>query len=390
MLRYLAQLHERGTSPASPPFEYAWESLGPGYGYGPAFGHWDVVHEIIDVMPAYPEHARQQLLNDIRLQLPNGFLPGSIYRPGSPSAPGGPAMEKGQPTFDRGTQSHPPLWVVAADDYLAAHPDPALLRECFERVTKQIAWFESARKAKPEGFFYNDILLHKWESGVDDTDTGRKAACVDATAHVYQLYHYAATWAKRLGEDARPWLERRDALAKFMQTQLWDEETGFFYDSWSARDPKLRRQAFEGLWPVIVGAATDAQAKRVIDEWVLNPKRFFTPHPIATVGASDPKFSLRMWRGPAWNSMTYWAARACARYGRSEAARRLLEAALDDSAAQFDRTGTIWEFFHPLGGRPEDLQRKPTTKRNQPWSDYLGHNPLFAMARLWEQCRTSP
>jgi putative isomerase len=80
---------------------------------------------------------------------------------------------------------------------------------------------------------------------------------------------------------------------------------------------------------------------------------------------------------------TYWAARGAARYGRREQARALLEAALDDTAAQFQRTGTIWEFYSPLGGRPEDLKRKPQTKRNEPFSDYLGHNPMLAMARMW-------
>jgi hypothetical protein len=64
--------------------------------------------------------------------------------------------------------------------------------------------------------------------------------------------------------------------------------------------------------------------------------------------------------------MTYWAARGCLRYGRADAARALLEASLDDSAAQFDRTGTIWEYYHPDGGHPEILARKPYTKRNQP------------------------
>ncbi|HWA86366.1 MAG TPA: hypothetical protein VG710_09105, partial [Opitutus sp.] len=136
-----------------------------------------------------------------------------------------------------------------------------------------------------------------------------------------------------------------------------------------------------------VGAASQAEANRVIDEWLLNPKRLFSRHPIATVGVSDPKFELRLWRGPAWNSMTYWAARACVRYGRPEAARRLLEAALDDSAAQFARTGTIWEFYHPMGGHPEDLERKPASKaeHNPPCHDYLGHNPLLAMARMWQE-----
>jgi hypothetical protein len=82
--------------------------------------------------------------------------------------------------------------------------------------------------------------------------------------------------------------------------------------------------------------------------------------------------------------MTYWAARGCLRYGRRDAASRLLERALDSSAAQFERTGTIWEFYDALGGQPELLQRKPHTPFNAPCCDYLGHNPLIAMARMYD------
>ncbi len=92
-----------------------------------------------------------------------------------------------------------------------------------------------------------------------------------------------------------------------------------------------------------------------------------------------------MWRGPSWNSMTYWVARACVDYGRVDAAKILLEKALDQSAKQFDLTGTIWEFYHPLGGNPMDVERKPHSKYNTPCKDYLGHNPLIAMARLYEK-----
>ena len=88
--------------------------------------------------------------------------------------------------------------------------------------------------------------------------------------------------------------------------------------------------------------------------------------------------------------MTYWAALGCVRHRRSDAARKLLEAALDDTAAQFARTGTIWEFYHPQGRHPEEVERKPQTKRNQPFTEYLGHNPLFAMARLWQQLASTP
>jgi hypothetical protein len=85
--------------------------------------------------------------------------------------------------------------------------------------------------------------------------------------------------------------------------------------------------------------------------------------------------------------MTYWVARGCLKYGRKDAAKILLEKALDDSAKKFEETGTIWEFYHPLGGSPADLKRKPHTKYNVPCKEYLGHNPLIAMALMYDKVK---
>ena len=433
MLAYDVNLHRASTHPATPPFAYPWEDTGRGYGYGPGFGHWDLIHEILDVLPAAPEHAREQLLNDIHLQLSSGFLPG-LYWMRDQKAGDDPAIyDKAAAKFSP-TQSHPPLWVVAADDYLEQTQrrtgvyDKALALEFLGTLTRQIGWFERERRAVPDGFLYLDIVTGKWESGVDEgvrfdgTGPGHEpptTACIDATAHVYQMYVYAAKWATRLrnepgfpqrkgsnppipgsaslAPDPTVFETRADHLRTFMQTALWSERDGFFYDSWVLAEhpdgPKEswhgslapgRSHSIEGMWPMVVGAATRAQADRVIDRWLMNEDRFFTPHPLATVAVTDPKFENRMWRGPVWNSMTYWAARGALRYDRRSDARRLLAAALDDSAAQFDRTGVIWEFYSPSGGHPEDLKRKPQTKRNEPFPDYLGHNPLLAMARLYD------
>lgn len=162
-----------------------------------------------------------------------------------------------------------------------------------------------------------------------------------------------------------------------------------FYDIWAIQDINLRKQAFESMWAVVVGAASNNQAQRFIDEYLLNPDVFFTNHPISTVGVNDPKFELRMWRGPVWNSMTYWAARGCLNYGRKDAASKIVEKALDATAEQFEKTGTIWEFYHPFGGSPENLQRKPKTEFNKPCKDYLGHNPIIAMVRLYKKFEVS-
>lgn len=377
MLRYAAELHRRNTHPASAPFPYPWEEIGIGYFASPAFGHWDLIHQVLDSVACEPDHARHQLLNNLALQGADGHVPGTIW------------LYNDQVRWSTKV-GNPPVWPVAAHDHYEQHGDRTLIEACYEPLIRQIGWFESSRKAEGEGYYYTDILNHSWESGIDDGvryDAIRTGAfaCIDATCHVYQMYRYAGLWAELLGlrDEASGWSARADTLGAFIREELYAEDAGFFYDSWSVRAPELRRQTMDGMWPVVVGAAAQAQADSVIDRYLLNPNRFFTEHPIPAVSLEDPGFELRMWRGPTWNSMTYWAARGCVRYGRTDAALRLLERALDATAGQFERTGTIWEFYHPHRGEQTELKRKPYTEYNVPCRDYSGHNPAIAMARLW-------
>jgi hypothetical protein len=380
MLLYLAELHGRSVHPPAGPFRYPYEDIGPGYQGGNAFGHIDLAHERLDTVRAAPGHVRDQIRNELALQQPDGLIPGVV----SFDAAGKAAWKD--------FKGFPPLWVVSVDAYLDAGGEGAegLLTECLAALRKQISWFERKRPVAGGGFYYLDITTGPWESGMDegiryDARPPAPAACVDATSHVFMLYDHAARWSRKLNRPSPLWEEKAAAMRRFIQREFWDDQSGFFYDQWTAHEPGHRHLAFEGMWPVVTGAASREQAQRVIDEHLLNPKEFLAPHPITTVALSDPKFELRMWRGPAWNCMTYWAARGCLRYGRPDAARRLLEAALDATATQFERTGTIWEFYHPQIGDQESLSRKPSGRRT-PCRDYLGHNPLFAMVDLWRKC----
>lgn len=377
MLSYVANLHEKCVNPPRPPFPFSWEEIGTGYCYGPAFGHWDIVHAILDTMAYEPEHARNQILNNLAAQQEDGLVPGVIW------------MREEKPRWNTDV-GHPPVWPVAVQDYAEQTSSDELIIQCCEPLIRQIRWFENYRKAESTGFYYTDILNNKWESGVDegirfhDALTG-PFACVDATSHVYLLYDYVDKWLKIAGKPVAEFREKADELQEFIQSDLFDTETGFFHDVWAAGSPSKRCMALEGMWPVVVGAARWQQADRVIDENLMSNRRFFTNHPVSTVGVKDPLFELRMWRGPTWNSMTYWAARGCLCYGNAEEAKNILEEALKSSAEQFERTGTIWEFYHPHGGDQEELQRKPHTQYNQPCRDYLGHNPLIAMALMYEK-----
>ena len=387
MLKYVAELHQKSTHEPVWPFEHEWEEIGPGYIYGPAFGHWDIVHQVIDVMDSYPEHAMKQLLNNIKNQEDWGLLPGSFWMPGAPWSKNGDSA-----SWSTTMQGHAPVWVFAVDDYIEQTGNEEAIKTFYNTLLRQISWFENKRRAEGEGFYYNDILTKRWESGVDDgirfdaTSYG-KWACIDATSHVYYLYKVAAKWSEKLDLKNDILEKREKELKVFLAEKLYSEKEGLFFDIWAMKDSSLRTLAFETVWPMIVGAASDEQANRLIDEYLLDTNHFLTKHPIATVSKSDPLFELRMWRGPSWNSMTYWVARGCIKYGRDDAAKIILEKALDASAKQFELTGTIWEFYHPFGGDPREVKRKPGTDKNEPCTDYLGHNPLIEMTRLYESVK---
>jgi neutral trehalase len=222
------------------------------------------------------------------------------------------------------------------------------------------------------------------DQGIRFSDPPEKpAACVDATSHVFWCRRIAAAWARRLGRKSDQHETAAVSLQSFIQRTFFCDETAWFHDAWTVNVPARRHFAFEGMWPMVAGAASPEQAKAALSKSLLSPERFNTAHPIATVGRNDPAFEFRMIRGPAWNALTLWAAEACLRYGRPDGARELLEKALDRTAVQFARTGTVWEFYHPDGKEPEGLVRKPGRSIKGPCRDYLGWNPLRAMSRLW-------
>ena len=385
VLEYHSGLHGRGTHGALPPLERDWVEVGPGYVGGPCFGHWDVMHAALDALEAEPAFARDQILNQIERQKDSGAIPGLLSwdARGEPFVMGGLA---------------PAVWPFVLDDWLARHgPDDALRAKGLDALAKLLRFMERERSVAGGGFFFADARDRVWESGVDegarfDPDVfgpDPVFSCVDATAQTALHYRIAERWARAGGGEAGPresaddFARRAEALETFLADHCRDPESGWFFDAPMAADRGKRVLSFEGIWGLFACGRMDAAADRAVDTIVLDEKNLLGAHGLLTVGRHDARFEKRLWRGPSWNSMTYWAARACLRCERPDAARELLRRALDGAAEVFERTGTIWEFYGPDGEDPLVLHRKPDSVLDEPCPDYLGHNPLFAMAALF-------
>ncbi len=387
MLAATADLARRCLLPPEPPLQRPWINIGPGYCYGPAFGHFDLIHMVFDLVGGERDIATDQMENLLDIQRSDGAMP-FLWMSDNPARlwmPVGLSVEQRLAA----DLNWPPLWPAGIEACWQSGAGEAFLVRAAAALDRTLAWWEANRRLVEGGYFYGDLLAKgKWESGMDQCvrfadPPPRPMACIDACSHVLWCRRFAAAWARRLGRNDALHRQAAADLAGLISSQLFSEETGWFHDAWSVNDPTHRPLAWEGVWALVAGAATPAQAQAAIDRNLLEPKRFFTPHPIATVAHEDPRFALRMMHGPAWNSFTLWAVEGCLAVERPDAARSILGAALDATATIHARTGTLWEFYHPLGGDPNELMRKPGQKKTVPCHDYYGHNPLRAMARIW-------
>ena len=379
VLHHLALLHENSIYEIETcPAPYPLETLGPGYYFAPAFGHWDLIFALLDSCPVMPEHTLRQLKNMLSFQQSDGFLPGAIF-----------FRSNGEETvIPHWYSGFPPIWPLAADEYDRITGSNVAAKLCLDPLIRQIHWYEQNRVADGFGFYYQDMVEPKsWESGVDESircevvQERGKFPCIDATCHLRLLYDAAARWSAQLGRDAAEFIQKREELDSIVQTHFYAEETGFFHDAFLLeRDFKYR--TLNGVWALTCGAASPEQAHRVIEESLLNPERFFTEHPLPFVAVNEPFFELKMWRGASWNSLTYMAVLGCLRFGRKDAAVKIAERALHWSQVYYNKTGAVWEFYHPQAkSSPSAMARK-----RAPWllpcREYLGHNPLFALARV--------
>ena len=139
--------------------------------------------------------------------------------------------------------------------------------------------------------------------------------------------------------------EERTALVREL---LWDDDLGFFFDGnaragedvwcrsaargsqgWRAnRDRLIRVSSVGGFAPLWAGVATDEQARRLVSEHLLEPRRFWTPAPVAVLSRDEPYYHARQlpgdvgcsWRANAWLPTNYMLVHALRWYGHDAVA----------------------------------------------------------------------
>jgi len=203
-----------------------------------------------------------------------------------------------------------------------------------------------------------------WESGQDDLPNWDDVAfseetgtlmmdCVDLSS-LYALDAWSlAEISSVLGRpvDAERYREQYERTKDLINSRLWDEREGFYYDRyWDGRFSV--HKAASAFFPLIARIPDDARAQRLLKH-LLDPKQFWGDYVIPTISRDDPDFrpeSQQLWRGTIRPSTNYLVYQGLKAYGFDAIASEFARKSTDMFMRSWKSFGLTPENFDSLTG----------------------------------------
>ncbi|CQR45810.1 Glucosidase YgjK precursor [Paraliobacillus sp. PM-2] len=232
-----------------------------------------------------------------------------------------------------------------------------------EAIIEAAAWesgMDNATRFDKEGSGQDDVGVKVFENKRDGEVVGYSInqESVDLNSYLYAEKGFLALMAAELGmeEDEKTLTEDANKLKKYIQENMYDEETGFFYDLQINDDgskTKLlvnRGKGTEGWIPLWAYLATNHQAEKVKDN-MMDEDKFNTYMPFPTASKDNEKFSPdQYWRGPVWLDQALFAVEALQNYGFNNEATYATKK-LFNHAEGLMGNAPIHENYNPLNGK---------------------------------------
>lgn len=286
----------------------------PSHGWYSSHYLWDSCFQALGHCRFNPPVAADALRLLVRNQEPDGKIPQFVC-----------------PTWNRPGESQPPLIAWSAWNLHRMTANRALLADVYEPLVRNLDWWMRERDDNHDGVVEYKASL---ESGWDNSprwDQGRVSA-LDLNSFLVAQTRCLARMAAELGrpQEAARLAERARRHAQRMVEHLYCREDGLFYD----------RRLEDGAWVKVLTPACflplwagvplpEAQARAMIEKYLLAPEHFFGEYPFPVVAYSDREYSAdNWWRGPVWMNIAYLMLEVLDGYGyavqRDQAADRLV------------------------------------------------------------------
>jgi neutral trehalase len=318
----------------------------------------------------------------LREETPNGFVPNN-------------ARPFGWKSFDR---SEPPVGAITVLGLFEKYHDRWFLEETFQPLLRWNRWWAEHRDIQgylalgsdPDGKVADwddkDRATAKGailESGLDNSPMYDDVT-YDSKLHLLEyadvglmsLYiadcNALATIAEVLNkpEEAKELRGRSSRYQVKLQT-LWDEQTGMFLNKDLHTGQFSHRLSPTNFYPMIAKAATAAQARRMIEEHLLNPKEFWGKWIIPSIARDDPAFhDQEYWRGRIWGPMNYLVYVGLRNYDDTQVRRELAQKSYELFLKEWNEKRHVHENYNAITGDGDDVV---SSDRFYHWGALLGY-----------------
>lgn len=155
------------------------------------------------------------------------------------------------------------------------------------------------------------------------------------------------------------------ALKKHLiQQLLWNEQDGFYYDRDARTGLPIKVKSVNGLYPLWAGIPDQRQARRLVEEHIMNPREFWSAYPLPSYAMNERNYTQHHvppplidiyyalpeghcnWRGGVWAHGNYMVAHGLERYGFTKEARSLARKSYDLAAPDPD----LYEWYNAETG----------------------------------------
>jgi hypothetical protein len=366
-------LHPDGTP-------YAFTCPGP-----PRYRHqwyWDSCFHAIAWRRFDGARAREELRTLVRAGRPDGFIPHTVFWHDPVRWRRAPlyatdAFRGARATATTQTPLLALAWEMVADASQA--DEPGFRTEAIGALERHHDWLLEHRDPDDDGLL---TIIHPDESGLDDAPKYDRA--FGWMRHDLPGYFWMVERCRRLGYDSRRIIERYDEhvedvlvnvafalssralwrlsgaerhLRRAQRTEAallercWDDRDGLFYDLAGRDERPVKVSTWSSLAPLALPSLPPAVGRRLVEEHVLDPRRYRARCGIPSVSMQEPAFNpgfdrWRAWRGPSWVNTAWMLVPGMRRLGYEAEADRVIAGLV----AASERHG-LREYYHPHTGR---------------------------------------
>jgi putative isomerase len=343
-----------------PSGEIEHEGLFPSYHYEwfNGFWSWDSWKHAVGLSYYDLRLAKEQIKLMFKFQNEDGFVADCVYRDTTIEA-------------HNYRDTKPPLSAWAVAKIYEKDKDLEFVKYMYPKLKKYHYWWYTKRDHDQDGLCEygstdGSLIAAKWESGMDNAirfDDSKilknsegayslDQESVDLNAYLYAEKLFLIQLAEALNlDDVSQYKSEAEVLKTKIQTQFYDENDRWFYDTNLEGTEYIKGEGSEGWTALWANAATQEQAEAVKDK-MMDPNKFYTKVPFQTMSADHKKFDplKGYWRGPNWLDQAYFGVKGLRNYGFNNEADKATIQILEGAEGLLGKGESIRENYHPLTG----------------------------------------